>query len=81
MNIESKNNARQALNSFKMEIAREIGYNFNTSNNKIESNSDQGTLEGKADNILAGVQVGGMMSKKLVEMGEEILLEEYNSKK
>ena len=50
-------------------------------NNKIESNAEQGTLQGQAKNVLAGEQVGGMMSKELVQMGEQILLDQYNSKK
>ena len=81
MNMQSKTNAKQALNSLKMEIASELGYNYNMSNNKIESNAPQGTLEGQAENVLAGEQVGGMMSRKLVQMGEQVLLDQYNSKK
>lgn len=81
MNIQSNTNAKQALNSLKMEIASELGYNYNMSNNKIESNGEQGTLKGHAENVLAGEQVGGMMSRKLVEMGEQVLLDQYNSKK
>ena len=81
MNIQSKTNAKQALNSLKMEIASELGYNYNMDNDKIESNAEQGTLKGQAENVLAGEQVGGMMSRKLVEMGEQVLLDQYNSKK
>lgn len=81
MNIQSKTNAKQALNSLKMEIASELGYNYNMSNNKIESNAEQGTLKGQAENVLAGEQVGGMMSRKLVQMGEQVLLDQYNSNK
>ncbi|HSQ89358.1 small, acid-soluble spore protein, alpha/beta type [Romboutsia sp.] len=81
MDIQSRTNAKQALNSLKMEIATELGYNYNMTNNKIESNAPQGTLEGQAKNVLAGEQVGGMMSRELVQMGEQILLDKYNSKK
>lgn len=81
MEIQSKTNAKKALNRLKMEISNEFGYNYNMANDKIESNAPQGTLEGQAKNVLAGEQVGGMMSKELVQMGEQILLDQYNSKK
>lgn len=80
MDINSKNNAKQALNNLKMEIASELGYNYNNITDKIESTANQNTLMGSAKNVLAGEQVGGQMNKKLVEMGEKSLLEKYNLK-
>lgn len=81
MDNQSRNNAKQALNSLKMEIASEMGYHYNMKTDKIESNTPQGTLMGQAKNVLAGEQVGGQMTKNLVEMGEEALLNQYDSKK
>ena len=34
-----------------------------------------------AENIKAGVEVGGMTSRKLVEMGEKALVDKYNKKR
>lgn len=79
MNLQSKNNAKQALSSLKMEIANELGYNYDSMNDKVESNAPQGTLEGAAQNVLAGENFGGMMTRSLVEKGEEILMNQYNS--
>lgn len=70
-------NAKAALNMLKMEIANELGYNYNPMTDKIESNAPQGTLEGVAQNVLAGEEVGGQMTKNLVSKGEEKLLELY----
>ncbi|MDU2198741.1 MAG: small, acid-soluble spore protein, alpha/beta type [Peptostreptococcaceae bacterium] len=81
--MENKNtnsNAKLALNMMKMEIANELGYDYNQVTDKIESNAPQNTLEGIAKNVLAGEQVGGNMTKNLVEMGEKALLNNYNSK-
>ncbi|MDU4936212.1 MAG: small, acid-soluble spore protein, alpha/beta type [Peptostreptococcaceae bacterium] len=81
--MENKNtnsNAKLALNMMKMEIANELGYDYNQVTDKIESNAPQNTLEGIAKNVLAGEQVGGKMTKNLVEMGEKALLNNYNSK-
>ena len=81
--MENKNtnsNAKLALNMMKMEIANELGYDYNQVTDKIESNAPQNTLEGTAKNVLAGEQVGGMMTKNLVAMGEKALLNKYNSK-
>lgn len=81
--MENKNtnsNAKLALNMMKMEIANELGYDYNQVTDKIESNTPQNTLEGIAKNVLAGEQVGGNMTKNLVEMGEKVLLNNYNSK-
>lgn len=74
-------NAKIALNSLKMEIAHEMGFNYNSLTNKVESNAPQNTLMGQAENVLAGKQVGGQISKKLVEMGEQALIQKYNSQK
>lgn len=81
MDNQSKNNAKQALNSLKMEIASEMGYHYNMKTDKIESNVPQGTLLSQAKNVLAGEHVGGQMTKNLVQIGEETLLNQYNSKK
>lgn len=74
-------NAKIALNNLKMEIAHEMGFNYNSITNKVESNAPQNTLMGQAENVLAGEQVGGQISKKLVEMGEQALIQKYNSQK
>lgn len=79
MNLQSKNNAKQALSNLKMEIANELGYNYDSINDKVESNAPQGTLESSSQNVLAGENFGGMMTRSLVEKGEEILLNQYNS--
>ncbi len=64
-------NAKQALNEMKLEIANELGpLNLNIGSKSISF--------GKDGEIPASL--GGVMSKKLVQMGEEILLREYNSK-
>ena len=58
--MENKNtnsNAKLALNMMKMEIANELGYDYNQVTDKIESNAPQNTLEGIAKNVLAGEQV------------------------
>ena len=74
-------NAKIALNNLKMEIAHEMGFNYNSLTNKVESHAPQNTLMGQAENVLAGEQVGGQISKKLVEMGEQALIQKYNSQK
>lgn len=74
-------NAKIALNNLKMEIAHEMGFNYNSLTNKVESNAPQNTLMGQAENVFAGEQVGGQISKKLVEMGEQALIQKYNSQK
>ena len=74
-------NAKIALNNLKMEIAHEMGFNYNSLTNKVESNAPQNTLMGQAENVLAGEQVGGQISKKLVEMSEQALIQKYNSQK
>ena len=45
--MENKNtnsNAKLALNMMKMEIANELGYDYNQVTDKIESNAPQNTL-------------------------------------
>ena len=74
-------NAKRALNMMKLEIANEIGYNYNELTDKIESNAPQNNLEGISKNVLAGEEVGGMMTKNLVAMGEQALVDEYNNPK
>lgn len=74
-------NAKRALNMMKLEIANEIGYNYNELTDKIESNAPQNNLEGISKNVLAGEEVGGMMTKNLVAMGEQALVDEYKNKK
>lgn len=80
MNNKINKNAKQALNMFKLEIANELGYNYNLIRNKVECNAPQNTLEGISKNILAGEEVGGAMTKSLVSKGEEILLNMYKEK-
>lgn len=80
MNKPTNQNAKQALNMLKMEIANELGYNYNLSSDKIESDAPQNTLEGISKNVLAGEKVGGAMTKSLVSKGEEILLQKYKDK-
>ena len=79
MDFESKNNAREALNNLKMEISSELGYYYNMRTDKIEGFAPQETLDGQAQNIKASVKVGGMTSRKLVEMGEKALVDKYNN--
>ena len=79
MDLQSKNNAKEALNTLKMEIASELGYYYNLRTDKIEDGLQQDTLDGMAENIKAGVEVGGMTSRKLVEMGEKVLADKYNN--
>ena len=79
MDLQTKNNAKEALNNLKMEIATELGYYYNLRTDKIEDGLQQGTLDGMAENIKAGVEVGGMTSRKLVEMGEKALINKHNN--
>lgn len=73
MQNKSRNsNAKEALNQMKMEIANELGLAHNDSDGAFKSAYENGFLGGK---------VGGLMSKRLVEMGEKQLIQEYNNKK
>ena len=69
MDLQSKNNAREALNNLKMEISSKIEYYYTMRTDKIEDLVPQGTLDGMAKNIKAGVEVGEITSRKLIEMG------------
>ena len=52
--------AKKALNSMKLEIANEVGVDYNT--------ADKGNLTSRQHG-----QVGGYMTKRLVEMAEQQL--------
>lgn len=52
--------AKQALNSMKLEIANEVGVNYNA--------GDKGNITSREHG-----KVGGYMTKKLVEMAEQQL--------
>ena len=64
-------NARKALQEMKLEIANEIG---------VETNNKYGSNNTSHANGQLGGRVGGLMSKRLVEMGELLLLQNFNSK-
>ena len=72
MNKPVDPNAKAALNQMKLEIASELG---------IENTDEYGANKTSYHNGEIGGRVGGQMSRKLVEMGEEALLRQYNSKK
>ena len=65
-------NARKALQEMKLEIANELG---------VEANNKYGSNNTSYSNGQLGGRVGGQMSKRLVEMGQQALLKQYNSKK
>ena len=65
-------NAKLALNQMKLEIADELG---------MEAKNQYGANETSYHNGEKGGNLGGLMSRRLVQMGEEILLREYNNKK
>ena len=56
----------------KLEIANELG---------VEANNKYGSNNTSYSNGQLGGRVGGQMSKRLVEMGQQALLKQYNSKK
>lgn len=56
-------NARKGLNEMKMEIAQELGVQNNLNNNADPIN-----------NIFTAGPVGGLMTRKLVEIGEKQLI-------
>ena len=70
-NKSNNSNAKEALKQMKMEIANELG---------LPHNSLDGAYKSAYENGFLGGRVGGLMSKKLVEMGERQLIEEYNNK-
>ena len=65
-------NAKKALQEMKLEIANELG---------VEANIKYGSNTTSYSNGQLGGRVGGQMSKRLVEMGQQALLKQYNSKK
>ena len=60
-------NAIKALNEMKMEIARELGVTDTFLNNKEID---------PVNNIFTAGPVGGLMTRRLVEMGEKDLIDE-----
>lgn len=62
-------NAKEALNQMKMEISKELYEESNIMNDN--NNLDSIGLSGR---------VGGQMSKKLVQIGEQELLKKYNKR-
>ncbi|MEG0855149.1 MAG: alpha/beta-type small acid-soluble spore protein [Terrisporobacter sp.] len=62
-------NAKSALNQMKMEIANELGIN----------NSGGANLTSYENGKIGG-DLGGLMSKQLVKMGEEELIRQYYNK-
>ncbi|NMA86899.1 MAG: alpha/beta-type small acid-soluble spore protein [Tissierellia bacterium] len=60
-------NAVRALNEMKMEIARELGVTDTFLNNEEID---------PVNNIFTAGPVGGLMTRKLVEMGEKNLIDE-----
>lgn len=64
-------NAREALRQMKLEIASELD------TPTIHIDGAQNTAY---QNGVIGGRVGGQMSKRLVQMGEEALMKEYNNK-
>ena len=65
-------NAKKALQEMKLEIANELG---------AETINKYGSNNTSYENGQLGGRVGGLMSKRLVEMGQQALLKQYNSKK
>ena len=65
-------NAKKALQDIKLEIANELG---------AETSNKYGSNNTSYENGQLGGRVGGLMSKRLVEMGQQALLKQYNSKK
>ena len=66
------NNAKKALNQMKLEMAGELGIQIENSNGANKTSYENGIMGGN---------LGGMMSKKLVELGERELIREYSNKK
>ncbi|MDU3802197.1 alpha/beta-type small acid-soluble spore protein [Paraclostridium bifermentans] len=64
-------NAKKALNQMKLEMAGELG---------IQSEHVSGANKTSYESGVMGGNLGGMMSKKLVELGERELIREYNNK-
>lgn len=64
-------NAKAALNQMKLEISTELG---------VATKNIDGAQDTAYQNGIIGGRVGGQMSKRLVEMGEEALIRQYNNK-
>lgn len=71
MKKTSTQNAKEALKQMKLEIASEVG---------APTIHIDGSKNTAYQNGVIGGRVGGQMSKRLVQMGEEALLKEYNNK-
>ena len=63
-------NAREALNQMKMEIPKELDMEIDTSGGDKSSYA----------NVKKGGDLGGLMSKSLVNMGKEELIRQYYNK-
>ena len=61
--------------NYKIDYCKLKEYGFIETNNKYGSNNTS------YENGQLGGRVGGLMSKRLVEMGQQALLKQYNSKK
>ena len=60
-------NAREALKKMKLETAEELGL-------KDDNVSDKGNLTARANGYYGG-NLGGTMTRKLIEMGERQLMD------
>ncbi len=63
--------AREALRRAKAEIAEDM-HIFNQAN-------DRGSLQSRTVGFIGG-SLGGTMTRRLVEMGEQLLVDQYNNK-
>lgn len=63
MDLQNKNNAKEALNNLKMEISSELEYYYNMRTDKIEEFAPQETLYGQAKNLISSVEVSKMTSQ------------------
>ena len=57
MNLQTKNNARNALNNLKAEIFSELGYYHNLRTDKIEGFSSKNILDEQDKNIRTCIEV------------------------
>ena len=57
MNLQTKNNARNALNNLKAEIFSELGYYNNLRTDKIEGFSSKNILDEQDENIRTCIEV------------------------
>lgn len=69
MDLQSKNNAREALNNLKMEISSELGYYYNMRTDKIEGISSTRYFRWYGRKYKSRCWSRWMTSRKLVEMG------------